>query len=274
MALKTLLVHLAGDKDHAARLALAGQLAKQHGAHLVGLFISRPLDLAPEIAGRAASLAFVEAQAVKRLETAKRLSQDFSDFCHREQLTHDWIVEDRDHLEALARHAHAADMVIVSRGPEKTLEDRARLHLAEELVIVSGLPVFVLPEGYQAAPLGQKILVAWKPTREAVRAIGDALPLLTQAQEVKLATVAEEAHDALSHQAVRQHLLRHGVPVESLPLSKEEGVATALLKAARQQASDLIVLGAYSHARWREVLFGGVTRALFRQSRLPLLMSH
>lgn len=275
MALKTILVHLADDADHIARLKTAKTLAKQHGAHLTALFITRPMDLPPQITGRGASIAYAREAQARAEEKAKALEAEFGQHCQASGLSHDWIVEDKEHLEALTEHAHAADLVIVSRGQNQHLEDRVRMRLAEELVMITGLPILVLPTGYTPAPLGKRILIGWKPTREAVRAVRDSLPLLQQADEVMLATVRPTGRDAVSALEIQQYLQRQDVKAETFDFEESDGGAgETLLGVAQAHNRDLIVIGAYGHSRLREVILGGVTRTLFTRSPLPLLMSH
>ena len=277
MALKTILVHLADDPDHLARFEAALALAKRHSAHLTALFITRPLDVPVEVTGRGASVVFLEESAANREKKARELEAEFKQSCSAKGISHDWIVEDSDHLDSLSRHAHAADVVIVSRGPDLHLEDRFRLRLAEELVLVTGLPIMVLPAGYAAGatPIGRRILIGWKPTRQAVRAVRDALPFLQAAQKVLLTTVRPTTTDAISTLEIAQYLTRQEVSAETLDVDEASGgVGETLLAAADTHECDLIVLGAYGNSRLKEVLFGGVTRDLFRHSKIPLLLSH
>lgn len=276
MALTTILVHLADDADSPARLAVAETLAKAHGAHVTALFLTQPLGLAA-VTGRGLSRAYLEDAAERAQERARAVETDFREQAERLGLSHDWIVADADHLEALKTHTHAADLVIVSRVPDQALEDHVRLHMAEELVLATGLPVLILPEGFAApaAPLGQRILVGWKHTRETVRALRDSLPLLQRARRVLLTTVRPQEGDALAALEMTQYLRRQGVTADTLDVDAEHGgIAPTLLAVAEAHGCDLLVAGAYGHSRLREILFGGVTRTLFRTSRIPLLLSH
>jgi len=278
MALTTILVHLGRDADAPARLAAAQALAKVHGAHLTALYLMRPTTLPAAATGRGLSRTYLEEEAENATTGARVLEESFREAAERLGLAHDWIVEDSDNLAALAKHGHAADLIVVSRGPEQHLEDRVRLRLAEELVLVTGLPILILPTGYEPAPaacIGQQVAVAWKPTREAVRALRDALPILQHAQRVVLTTVQPSGEDAVSALEVVQYLRRQGVGAETVDVPEAEGgVAETLLAVAETHGCDLLVAGAYGHSRLREVLFGGVTRTLFRSSKLPLLLSH
>lgn len=275
MAIKTILVHLGDDADNANRLATALNLAKAQGAHLSGLYITRPRDLPVEVAGRAASVAYLEESAARAQENAQAAETAFRDACERARVPHDWIMEESFELSSLAVRSHAADLIVVSRGEDRYLEDRLRLRLSEELVMVTGLPVLLLPLGLPPVTPGRRILIAWKPTREAVRAIRDSLPLLATAEAVYLATVHPGTGDAVAALEIQQYLARHGVQAETLDLeAPDSSTGQTLLDAATAHQCDMLVLGAYGHSRLRELILGGVTRTLVRESRLPLLLSH
>lgn len=273
--MKTILVHLGDDADNANRLATALNLARAQAAHLSGLYITRPRDLPPEVAGRAASIAYLQESTARAQESAQAVETAFREACARARVPHDWIMEESFELPSLAVRSHAADLIIVSRGEDRYLEDRLRLRLSEELVMVTGLPVLLLPLGLPPVTPGRRILIAWKPTREAVRAIRDSLPLLATAEAVYLATVRPGTGDAIAALAVQQYLERHGVAARTLDLeAPDSDTGQTLLDAATAQECDMIVLGAYGHSRLRELILGGVTRTLVRESRLPLLLSH
>lgn len=274
MGLKTILVHLANDEDHVARLATAMRLAKRHGAHLIALYITRPGERPAEVAGRTASLAYMRESAEEAEARARAVESEFASTCEREGLSYDWVMEDSEHLDSLAQRAHAADLVIVSRGPDLHFEDRFRLRLSEELVLVTGLPIMILPPGAKAQDPGQRIFVCWKPTREAVRALRDSLPLLAAAQSVYLGLVNPDEGDSVAALEIQQFLSRHGVTAQTLDLPAQGSIGESLLAGAAAHNCDLIVSGAYGHTRLREVLTGGVTRSLLRHATVPLLLSH
>ena len=127
--------------------------------------------------------------------------------------------------------------------------------------------------------MGEKITVAWNSTRQARRAIADALPLLILAQSVNLLIVdadrRPELHGGEPGADMAAHLARHGVSVtlECAP-SNGRSVADTILAHAIDNSSDLIVLGVSSRARFVEVVLGGVTRTLLAEVTIPLFISH
>ena len=149
-------------------------------------------------------------------------------------------------------------------------DDAGAFGITEELVAAAGVPVLVLPAD-TPEHLGRTVLVAWNGSREAARAAHDALPFLTRgAGLVVLCAVGEDAARHLDDAATM--LARHGVPVraERVPGS-DAGAGEILLARAAAHGADLLVMGAYGHARLRELVFGGATRDTLRQARLPVL---
>ncbi len=148
----------------------------------------------------------------------------------------------------------------------------------EKLLLASGSPVLVIPSGWKSESIGNKILVGWNASREARRAVADALPFLVAASSVTLLVVDSEEragrHGEEPGADIALYLARHGARVEvEQVLSKGTPVADIILSFARDHGMDLIVIGAYSHARSVEMLFGGVTRTLLKLAPVPLLMS-
>lgn len=135
----------------------------------------------------------------------------------------------------------------------------------------AGLPMLAIPPG---AHLDAKpIVVAWKNTREARRAVWDALPLLKRAEDVRVLRFASDPAPEVS--SVVERLRLHKVPVEAeMRQRTERSVAEDLLAAAEAMGAGLIVAGAYGHSRLREWALGGVTQGLLTGSRTPVLFSH
>jgi nucleotide-binding universal stress UspA family protein len=145
------------------------------------------------------------------------------------------------------------------------------------LLFGGGRPVLLLPAAMRS-PAEGPALVAWKPTREASRAVHDALPLLARAPSVRVLSVAarsgEFEHGELVGADIGAALAAHGLRVETVTRPREAaGTARTLLQDAREQGASLLVAGGYGHHRVRELLFGGTTRELFDEATLPVLFS-
>lgn len=275
MAIKTILVHLADDEEHLKRLEVAVMLAQERKAHVTALFITTPIGMPAQITGRGASAVYLAEATAQAKAKAEALEQEFDERCERSNIEYSWITTEGDHLDLLAKHAHAADLVIASQPTYESLEDRLRTRLPEELALHSGLPVLILPRDSEIETIGKRVMIAWKDTRETVRAIRDNISILVDAEKVFVLTVAPDTGDALSMHEVAQYIQRHGVNVETQHIANyEHSVGETILDAADSCEVDLIVLGAHGHSRLRELIMGSVTDHVLKNTELPVIISH
>src|SRR6266853_914690 len=149
----------------------------------------------------------------------------------------------------------------------------------EAIVVAAARPILVIPYAGTFETAGRRALVAWAGTREAVRAVNDALPLLGDAEVVTVTFVGAQEpsleHHGPSLQPTVDNLLRHGIPAKpEATLHGGIAISDILLSRAADLAADLIVCGAYHHSQLREALIGGVSRELLSHMTVPVLMSH
>ncbi|MBM3518925.1 MAG: universal stress protein [Alphaproteobacteria bacterium] len=172
-------------------------------------------------------------------------------------------------------HARYADLVLVgqSGGEGETIDVGPAL--AEDVVMTCGRPVLTLPFAGHFPSIGKRPLVAWNGTREATRAVHDAMTILAKADLVTVLSVTEPNPDHLPGAEICTHLARHGVKAESRhSVAGELGVGDVLLNAVADYGADLLVMGAYGHSRLRELVLGGPSRHLLNVMTCPVLMSH
>jgi len=273
MSYKTILVHFDLRPRSSERLALAGRLAAQFGAHLVGLY-------APG-ATRIPSYALAEAGPALRDMVLKREADDAREAQRRFQGAApqgaEWRAAEGDAAHALRLHARYADLLVAAQpqsGDEGDL-----IGLADDLALSVGRPVLFHPYVGNFATLGKRVLLAWDAGREAARAASDALPLLARADAVEVAVFdperARRNHGAQPGADIAAFLARHGVKV-TVHTQSGAGydVGAQILSRAADISADLIVMGAYGHARVRELVLGGVTRTVLQAMTVPVLMSH
>lgn len=281
MALKDILVHEDGGRGHEARRALAAELASRQEAHLAGLFVIEPFTF-PGVASLAqASLAAAEA-AQARYRAARRaagdaLGTEFRALADRAGLASEWRVVEADPATALAHHARYADLAVVGQ----TAPGAPPLGAAvpDAVLMGSGRPVLVVPYIGATAPFCRRALVAWNATREATRAVHDALPLLEAAECVTVLSInparGSDGEGALPAADIALHLARHGVKATATyTVAEDVSVGELILSRAADLAADLIVMGGYGHSRTRELVLGGTTRTLLRHMTMPVLLSH
>ena len=171
--------------------------------------------------------------------------------------------------EFVARESRAADLIVVGR--DENQHDPYRSTDAGALVLRAGRPVLVVPPGEKPGEL-RRALVAWKDTREARRAIRDALPLLRMAGEVMVVEVL----DSGTSMSVSRDLSKSSqiTVVAHRAVPNEVTAGNAVLHMEEEQSFDLVVSGAYGHSRLGEWLFGGVTQELLTSSPVCCLLSH
>ncbi|HDR27150.1 universal stress protein [Rhodovulum sp.] len=177
----------------------------------------------------------------------------------------------------VAQRARYSDLVVMPRpyGERRGIEDEA----ATEAVLFDGhAPLLIMPEDADAAVIGQKIVIAWNQSHEAMAAIKQALPLMQHAELVNIAIVDPPRHGADRSDpggSLSQMLSRHGVKAEISVLAKTmPRISDVLQRHIQDIAADMMVMGAYGHSRFREAILGGATRDMLERTAVPIVMAH
>lgn len=275
MTCKDILVYADAAPDMAARLDAASLLAKAQDAHLVALHVDvipfTPVDLLGT--GVTAELLQWQAQMrQERIEAARHAVQAAE---KRHGLAIEWRKANGNIEDAVLEHGLYFDLIVLPQDSSLT-DLQAAAPMVGNIVIAAGRPVLVVPKDYTGAAIGRRVLVAWKPSAEAARAVHDALPLLQQAEAVMVMRANPDPEEPAHNPGfdLATHLARHGVKVTVTPvLMPDTSAGEAILDQARAMRADLIVMGAYGHSRLRELVFGGATRSLLQAPPVPVLMS-
>ncbi|MCF4128789.1 universal stress protein [Methylobacterium sp. SyP6R] len=271
MKLSSILVSVDLGAACADRIQLAAGLAARCEARLVGVAACPVPLVVPARDGMAAErLADAEEKrAHERLAAAKALFEREAGAAAKRG----WRWNLAPPLATLAEQARIADLVIVGRqGPADG--DPSPMGVSPgPLLMEVGRPVLLVPPGLERL-VPRRVVVAWKDTREARRAVHDALPLLVGAERTAVVAVGPDAHHG-GAEATAQYLSGHGVAATThlLP-SPALSAADEVLRFCEREGADLLVTGAYGHSRLREWAFGGVTRDILRTTPLCCLMSH
>ena len=178
-----------------------------------------------------------------------------------------------DAIDLAATQARLHDLTIIDSPAEYFTIGRA---LVEELLFHTGRPLIVVPAGVTAFK-AKRIVVAWDGTARAARALNDAMPLLTSAEYVELASVLKEKDlsKLVPGAEAAPHLSRHGINTTVANVDATDGDAgKALRSRATLVGADMIVMGAFAHSRWRQLVMGGVTDSMLGASEIPVFMSH
>lgn len=278
MSFRDILVHVDDRATSAGRCALASAIASKSEALLTGVYLRMPYPSDIFAAERLAYLprAVTEAlraqhdadekRAVEAAEQTLRRAADLA------STSFEWRLIDGDTNDALVRAARRTDLVIFP--PCAITGMGGRMIDAATLGLACGGPVLVAPEQGVRTEAPRRILVAWKNTREAARALHDAWPLLDNAEEVTVVMVRPSADDA-GEARLAEHLARHGCKARILIERHEDmSAAEVLRRQVRALEADLVVMGLYGRPRVSEWVLGGVSRAFLDDPPAPLLVSH
>ena len=277
MAYKTIIVHLDAAARRTERLELACSLAGGFAAHLVGLFALAEQRVPFTIAGTAGAL--IEAEQQWRREAAATAEAELERAARRHGVSSiEWRATASDATSALRLSARYADLVVIGQDEHGPAAREACLpgYFVEETILTAGRPVLLVPYAGRFPTVGARVLVAWNASREATRAVTDALPFLQRAQSVEIVAfdVQSGEHGAQPGADIALYLARHGVKATAAAQNADIEVGEQILSRAADREADLIVMGAYGHSRARELVLGGATRTLLQSMTVPVLMSH
>ncbi|WP_029010953.1 universal stress protein [Azospirillum halopraeferens] len=279
MALKDLLVVVDDTPAAAARIDVAARLAADNDAHLTGLYV---IAHAPLPAYVAAELPEDVRDAQRRAdeERAVAAGRDFDDRMRRFGLTDrsEWRVVRGDPTTAAALHGRYADLLVVGQVDPRRDRD-VPVAMPQDLVFDCGRPVLVVPYAGSFATVGERVLVGWNASREAARAVADALPLLSRAKRVVVLAVNPAPGAAgLGDEPgadIARHLSRHGCKVEAAHITTHQvEPGDTMLNTIADESCDMVVMGAYGRSRLRELVLGGMTRYMLQHMTVPVLLTH
>lgn len=275
---RDLFVFLQGEAADAAALDAAAALAGAHGGHVSALAaVVHPVPVASEwglsavaIDPAALRAAAAAANAAARAARARLTGAGVPHEVRGVDAPLAWPEE----LAAL--HARHADLCIYGRAAGADGRFAAGF---EALLMHGGRPVLLVPAGAVLPVPAPRAVVAWQPRREATRALHDALPLLAPGAAVDVALVDPEpallGHGAEPGADIARHLARHGLATRVTALARAgRDTGEALLAHVSEAAAPLLVMGGFSHSRWRQQVFGGVTRTVLGRATGPVLFSH
>jgi nucleotide-binding universal stress UspA family protein len=278
MALKDLMVYVDGGPRAQAVLDAAIHLAAAHEAHLVGVYVKTHPHI-PNYVRSMITEDVLRRQSDLIEDAARGAEQMFKDRAGGGGIRAEWRRVEGQVLPLVALHARYCDVAVVGQSDPSGENGGTDLEIPDRLILSLGRPVLVIPAAGEFPLIGHRVMVAWDAGRPATRAVNDALPFLERARHVSVVAVnpteAGEEHGDIPSADICLHLARHGINAEAQHVFTDDvDVADMLLSRAADQAIDLFVMGAYGHARWRELVLGGVTRHMLSHMTMPVLMSH
>lgn len=276
MTYKTVMVALALGQPNDARLEVAAQLAERFGSRVIGVAAA---EFSPP-------LYFTEGAPAQRLidqgwaavkSRLKELEGEFRVAMQNRAVEVEWRCAEDFPTRFVVRQARACDILVVGEAARGGLTDPFVQVDPSDLVMQVGRPLLVVPETCKWLDL-RSVLVAWKDTAEARRALSDALPLLGKSTEVTIVEIVEDEADRAAALArvedVAAWLSRHGVRASQQVPAQCGDAATQLQRVASDLGAGVVIAGAYGHSRLSEWILGGVTRRLVNPSNRCSLLSH
>jgi nucleotide-binding universal stress UspA family protein len=279
---KTVTVFLDASPSGRKRAAHAVTLAQRWGAHLVGVhvvFAGVALHPSTSYVRGACAIdqVIIDEQELDAVAEAASvlLGKHFRALCVRAHISGEFRAIRRGHAaeDAILRSLHSDLVVVGHPEPHGLPEDMS----PERILLASGVPLLIVPNAWDGETIGQRVLIGWNATRQARRAVSDAMVFLVTAQSVTVLVVdplGPPLHREEPGAEIARQLARHGVDVDvEQAASHGSPIAQVILGYAARSASDLLVVGAYSHARLRELVLGGTTRTLLARMPVPVLIS-
>jgi nucleotide-binding universal stress UspA family protein len=276
--IKDIVLHLSTRASEDATIAYAVSVASAFEAHLTGVAFALDPFVPPTMGiGDVTPAGWIDEERAQAQDAATAVVARFEEAARRNGLAFESRLLESSLAGAgdlFAEIAARFDLSIVRQAEP----GKAPL---EELVIEgtlfdSGRPVLVVPYIQKAALKLDRVLVCWNGSRNAARAVGDAMPFLHRAKAVEVLIVTGEGGtgDEIPGADIGEHLARHGLKIDVERVASRGEVSDMILSHAADAGADLLVMGGYGHSRLREFILGGVTRGILRTMTVPVLMAH
>ncbi|MFZ6755716.1 universal stress protein [Undibacterium sp. Ji50W] len=279
MTYKTILVHVDESERSNFRVRLAAEIAKGDAAHLIGTavtgvsrFIYQDGNISANDPNLTIHLKYLRERAEKAVANFNRQAESVGLDSYESLIAND------EAGGGIGLQARYSDLVIIGQTNRDEPSPSVLPDFPEYLIMNAGRPVLIIPYVGDFTSVAKRPLIAWDASREATRAITDAIPLLKRAELVQVAIFnsksVPDAHGEQPGSDIALYLARHGIKVEVSVHKTNTDIGNALLSLAHDVDSDMLVMGGYGHSRFREMIMGGVTRTILESMTVPVLMSH
>jgi nucleotide-binding universal stress UspA family protein len=273
MSWKSILVHVRAYQDAQPAVDAAISVAADFGARLTGLYTVRELAMLKLVMGQSHS-AVREAEA-RDLPLAQQAEARFREACEKAGVSATFETAEGNASELLCMAGRSHDLMVIEQSAAGL--DSLGTDSAEECVVAAGTSTLMVPKTRSSAHIGKTVVVAWNNSRQSAAALHGALPLIERAERVVV--LLGEDRDSFPSVTKRPkvdieaYLKLHAKNVRIAPYV-QGGDGASLQAAAIAAGGDVLIMGAYGRSTWREFLFGGTTRDIMRDMKLPVLMGH
>ncbi len=285
--MRTLLVHMEDSAEPALILKAALAIARMFGSHFEAMHVPQilpsMLPLSPE--GGLATADVMASLEQGAEDTHRKLRTVFDQFIKDEAIVQtrigaateapstSWYESRGNDQTTLAGRGRVFDLLVVGRPiAGQFMPSMVSLEAA---LFESGRPLLIVPPAPCEEPIGRKIVIAWNGSTETARTVALAMPLLERAEEILVVTVEQGMVPGPSGQDLAQNLTRSGLPIRARQVDARTGtVGAAILAASNDFGADLLVKGAYTQSRLRQMIFGGATSHILAHATMPIFMAH
>lgn len=270
--MKSIILHVHADAGQESRLQAAFDLARAFEGHISCLEVTPLHDFVTVDPFGGALILPEDLESIREGEMRQRKA--IEDRMIRENVSWDWRHVDGDIARSLLSESRLGDIMVLSQAAAK-IDMNSPLPLVAEISVHARCPVLSVPAGLSAFDVNGTAMVAWNGSTESCVALRSALPLLKCAQTVHVVTVSGGDSNIFPATQASEYLSRHGIASELHEWPKKDRTTEeALLAAITELETGWLVMGAFGHSRLRETIFGGVTRFLLSEARIPLLLAH
>jgi nucleotide-binding universal stress UspA family protein len=277
MTIKDIQVHVDNDKACGKRVESAVKLAGVLDAHLAGVYIRKvfPFPVYSMMPTSSNVVGIYDQILDDRESEAHGV---FNRHIGPNTATVSWRVLTGSISYELANEARCCDLLVLGQANPSENESLDN-DLEGQLIFTAGRPCLIIPYAETVSDWGKSPLIAWDGSREATRAVHDALPLLKLAGRVTILVVEPEKMGVdfgdFPGVMISEHLARHDINVTvEVSRGSPQSTGETILSYIDANAHDLLIMGAYGHSRWREMILGGVTRTIMKTMTVPVLLSH
>jgi nucleotide-binding universal stress UspA family protein len=279
MDIKNILLHLDHSSGCQNRLQTAFAMASNYDALITGLFVV-PDYVVPSYVEAQISVDLITDVTEKALARARDTLSEYQKMAAAAGVTMDAHVVEGQVIPILREHSKYSDLLMLGQDQPDD-PDNASYGLADALLFEGACACMVVPHSGKLALPGKRILLTWNASRESARALREAMPMLKTAETlVVLSSEPDDADATIARghphaDELARFLESHGIESVSSGINDLDiSASDAILGQAAEMDADMIVMGAYGHARLREIILGGVTRDLLKQSPIPLFLAH
>jgi len=277
--LRDIVVHIPADRSSQPVIDCAVSIGNIFDAHVDGIACVYPaFDPLMAFEASAANVAAITAATQSNMDKAGSALDQFEIAARRIGISHGARCISNvtyDATPLLTGISRLYDLSIVAQ-PDYSKPNRDAL-VPEALLFDSGRPILMVPYIYSGPLKLDRILICWDGSRQAARAVHDAMPFLHRAKAIDAVAVNEDSATVgeASSEALQKHLARHDLSAEVQRITADTtNIFNDILSLAADKSTDLIVMGGYGHSKFRELILGGVTRGIFETLTVPALISH